>query len=56
MEVGAEASSGFWLGVASGIGIALMIFMAIARVRGSSGSKIEAEQKGKYKQIELVEC
>jgi hypothetical protein len=44
MEVGAEASSGFWLGVASGIGIALMIFMAIARVRGSSGSKIEADR------------
>jgi hypothetical protein len=66
-DVGVEASSGFGsltsttgfqLGIASGIGIALIlgIFTVIARMaKGGFGSN-KAEQKGKYKQIELVEC
>ena len=62
MDVGAEASSvtstsGFQLGVASGLGIALILgIFTVAIVQWSTGSN-EAQQKAQqYKQVELVEC
>jgi hypothetical protein len=62
MDVGAEASSvtstaGFQLGVALGLGIALILgILTLIVIKGSIGSN-EAEQKPqKYKQVELVEC